>query len=506
MVTLYDASGRPIEKKELKKTVAAPSLTGVRNVWQDSVTGGLTPAKLASIIRSAQDGDILEYLTLAEEMEEKELHYRSVLSTRKLALAGLEPTIESVNEDDKKAVEINDAVRELVEAPSFYTLLFDLSDALAKGFSVAEINWQTDADRWTPKSYVWRDPRFFRFDDESGSTLRVLDERDPQHGLELPPYKFIVFKPRLKSGIPIRGGLAMLAAWAFIFKSYTLKDWMAFLEVFGMPVRLGKYGPSASEADIQTLISAVANIGTDAAAVVPESMMMEFIEIASKGGEKVFEGKARFLDEQVSKGVLGQTMTADSGSSEAQSRVHNEVRKDILTADARQLEACINECLIRPYVDLNYGPQEHYPRFRLPVLDEEDVSALVQNIATLLPAGLRVSQAEIRSKLGLREPKEDEPVLTLTSVPAPEPEKKAANRAMNREQADELARIRDDALEDWEQVMDPMLDPVEAILKDSSSYEEALALLEAAEMDSSELMRSLAKATCKARGLGDVNG
>ncbi|NDV27726.1 DUF935 domain-containing protein [Desulfovibrio sp. JC010] len=508
MVTILDQYGQPIKKEELTKEIAAPSLTGVRNVWQGAVTGGLTPARLASIIRSAQEGDILDYLTLAEEMEERDLHYRSVLSTRKLALAGLEPTIEAANEDDKKAVEINEAVRELIESPSFNMLLFDLADGLAKGFSVAEIDWETRSDKWVPRGYVWRDPRFFCFDKVSGNQLRMLDDADPVNGVELPPYKFIVFKPRLKSGIPIRGGLAMLAAWAFVFKSFTLKDWMAFIEVFGMPVRLGKYGPSASDKDIETLIRAVANIGTDAAAVIPESMVMEFVEIASKGGEKVFEGKARFLDEQVSKGILGQTMTADSGSSEAQSRVHDEVRQDILTADARQAEACVQQGLIIPYVDLNYGPQEHYPRFRLPVLDEEDVSALVDNVVKLVPHGLTVSIAEIRSKLGLREPKDNEPVICISSseVPQVSTEETAANRAMNRQQVDELDALRDEGLNEWEPVMAPVVDPIRDALAEAESYEEALERLEAVEMDSSELMRSLTKQAFKARGLGNADG
>ena len=81
MVKILDQHGNPIKKQELVKEVAAPSIAGVRNVWHGAVGGGLTPSRLASMLRSAQEGDVLEYLTLAEEMEEKEFHYRSVLST-----------------------------------------------------------------------------------------------------------------------------------------------------------------------------------------------------------------------------------------------------------------------------------------------------------------------------------------------------------------------------------------------------------------------------------------
>ena len=39
------------------------------------------------------------YLTLAEEMEERDLHYRSVLQTRKLAVAALDIQVERVGEN-----------------------------------------------------------------------------------------------------------------------------------------------------------------------------------------------------------------------------------------------------------------------------------------------------------------------------------------------------------------------------------------------------------------------
>ena len=62
-------------------------------------------------------------------------------------------------------------------------------------------------------------------------------------GGELEPYKYIIHKPKLKSGLPIRNGLARLAATMYMLKGFTLKDWWAFAEVFGMPIRVGKYWP-----------------------------------------------------------------------------------------------------------------------------------------------------------------------------------------------------------------------------------------------------------------------
>nr|WP_284521082.1 DUF935 family protein [Shigella boydii] len=53
--------------------------------------------------------------------------------------------------------------------------------------------------------------------------------------------------------------------------------------------------------------------------------------------------KWRRCDAQISKAVLGQTMTTDNGSSRSQADVHNQVRMDIVRWDARQLANTLNE-------------------------------------------------------------------------------------------------------------------------------------------------------------------
>jgi phage gp29-like protein len=42
----------------------------------------------------------------------------------------------------------------------------------------------------------------------------------------------------------------------YLFKNYAVKDWVAFAEVFGMPLRIGKYEPGATKADREALIQA----------------------------------------------------------------------------------------------------------------------------------------------------------------------------------------------------------------------------------------------------------
>jgi phage gp29-like protein len=191
MKTLYDGSGRPISTDHLQKEVAAP-VDFIRQIWTEPVADKLTPAYLAQMIRRARDGDAHEFLTLADDMEEREPHYGSVLRTRKLAVSGLTPQVKPGKKKDARAKEIAEAVEDLIEEPEFGDLVSDLLDSLGKGYSACEIMWETTSNIWKPSEYKHRDPRFFRFDNEDGEKLKLLDKEDSMIGIELPKYKFIV--------------------------------------------------------------------------------------------------------------------------------------------------------------------------------------------------------------------------------------------------------------------------------------------------------------------------
>ena len=56
-MALRDTDNRPVNTSELRKEHAAPTLTGIRTIWTDSVASGLTPQRLARLLQSAVEGD-----------------------------------------------------------------------------------------------------------------------------------------------------------------------------------------------------------------------------------------------------------------------------------------------------------------------------------------------------------------------------------------------------------------------------------------------------------------
>ena len=528
---LIDIHGRPLRPAaspaQLAEIVARPTTAGVRQAWNaTTVASGLTPERLAGMMRRAAEGDAHDYLTLAEEMEERDWHYACELGKRKLAVLALDRVVKPAS-DDPKDVEIAQAVKEeIVQDEAFEDLMAGSLASLGKGYAAVEMEWRT-GKRWAPTAYAWRDPRWFMWDRLTGRELRMLDAADMANGVELPAYKFAIHQPQLKMGLPIRGGLARLAAWAFLFKFYDVKDWAPFPESFGQPLRLGKYDARATPQDVDILYRAVAMIGTDCAAVIPKSMDIEFVKSETTSSTDLYQRFADFLDKQVSKAVLGQAGTADmqSGGGYAQSKVLDGVRGDLTEADAKQMARTVRRDVFEPFVRFNYGPQYKTPLFVLETPESEDLKNLADALTPFIDRGLKVRASDVLGKFGLSTPEGDDEVLGAAAPAAIPPAPVALNRRTFGGGAPggpggagggrgpgvgargPIAALADEALGGWVEQLDPMIEPFERLAATAGSYEEFEAGLVggAAQMDATALARSLGAAFFKARAHGDVH-
>jgi phage gp29-like protein len=385
---LVDHLGRPLRAEEMRVEVAGPTTTGVRSIVSGHPAQGLAPERLASLLRASEQGDATSYLELAEEMEEKDLHYLSVLGTRKRAISQLPIEVDAASDDPDDEADAQ-LIRDWLQRDTLEIELFDILDAIGKGFSVTEIVWDFTAKAWLPCRLKWRDPRWFEFDQVDGETLKLKGLGFPE---PLAGFKYITHVHPAKSGLPIRGGLARPVAWAYLFKNYAIKDWVTFLDAYGMPLRVGKYENGTTEDNIRLLMRALSMLGSDAAAAFPKSMDVEFVD--RKGGETgdLFERLATWADLQVSKAVLGQTSTADAvagGLGSGQATTHNDVRGDIERADAKLLSATLNRDLVQPMIMLNRGQREAYPKIRIGRPEEEDVKAFLEGVDAALSMASR---------------------------------------------------------------------------------------------------------------------
>jgi len=138
----------------------------------------------------------------------------------------------------------------------------------------------------------------------------------------------------------ITSGLSFTALFYWLIKNYDVTSWAAFADRFGYPIRMGKYGKKATKEDIATLKRAVAAIGSDVGAVLPDSMLIDIVESKTTGTNSlVYQNLAEWVNKELSKLVLGQTASAEGTPGKlGDSDIQQEVRDDIAKADALQFE------------------------------------------------------------------------------------------------------------------------------------------------------------------------
>lgn len=529
---ILDIKGKPFDKKALQQEVAHPTVVGVRQPrFMDSVADVLTPMRLAKALRNANAGNDFDMLTLAEEIEERDIPLFSALQIRRLALQALPVHVESASKDEHDEM-LAQAVRDdIISKSIFSSMSADLDDAILKGRSTVEPIYNYNGGRLIPEKYIWRDPRYFKFHPDDPTDLRLIDEEDYANGKSIAGMGFITHIPKLKTGITTRSGLVRLAAVEHMCRSFSRSDWMAYSELFGMPIRVGKYGANASEEDQKILKLAVASLGSDAAAILPESMKIELIERSGQNGDQLFLRLAEYLDKQISMLVLGHTgATQETAGKLGGDDNKSDIREDILIGDAFHKNITINRDLIKPYIDLNFGIQKAYPKIVYFVKKHEDTKSLVESLVRL--GGLDASKSELRDKLGIKQGEGDDRLVIDASAPLPLDTAtnhdqnschaqdschaqgcSACGTALNRDTSTGSARVNDDiddlveaSLQDWQEIVEPMISPLQQLANSSETEAEFEAGIDAAieMMDTTALAKKLSIQTFKARGRGNA--
>lgn len=137
--------------------------------------------------------------------------------------------------------------------------------------------------------------------------------------------------------------LTPLAIW----KKNALGGWAEFIDMFGIPPRIGRTNTSDPKAK-QNMFDMLKNMGRMSFGVFGENDKIELVETKGSGDPyQVFDKLIERTNSEMSKLITGGTMTADDGSSRSQAEVHERGFDVISTADLRWFEALMNEQFIK---------------------------------------------------------------------------------------------------------------------------------------------------------------
>ena len=207
--------------------------------------------------------------------------------------------------------------------------------------------------------------------------------------------------------------------WYWNLKQAVLQNWATFSERYAQGIRIGYY-PMAQKGGKEEMENILRNMVGDVSAVVPRSVPgqkdyeIEILEPAAARAQ-VFADLTEWLAKNIKELIVGQSATSEAVSTGLGSSVGAEHGKTFtrqMKFVAEGLGETITHQLVKEIVDMNFGPQEIYPKFEFSVEAPEMQKKLEAIRIFVNELGGTVSEAETRKMLGLAIPDVDEPVLT----------------------------------------------------------------------------------------------
>jgi phage gp29-like protein len=494
---ILDQYGKPIDAAVLKEPQTS-RIAQLENQYLTPMLAGLTPGKLARILKQADDGDLLGQHRLFADMEERDTHMLCEINKRKLAVMELDwdivPPRNASAKEKADAEWIKEVLADAVDP--IEDLILALMDGVGHGFSLVELEWKEWGGEWLPAFHP-RPQEWFRLD-RLRRELRLSDAS--AEGAALAPFGWVLHTHgKAKTGYQGRMGLHRALVWPFLYKAYSLADFAEFLEIYGLPIVLGKYYQGASADEKSSLMRAVTALGHDARAIMPADMQLEINKVTADGSGTPHLAMVDWADRAQSKAILGQTMSAESKSSglgSGNADLHGEVRNDIRNADAKQIAGTITRDLIYSMLALNRGIDslQRCPRLVFDTGEAEDITMLADGIEKLTKAGMKSIPVKwVHEKLRIPVPADGEATLggtpSDTSTNKTPPAALAALSAVPDTAqpwavlaADQLATVAQPVIDGWLTQISSMLDAASSLEEFASMLLAAYPELESADM------------------------
>ncbi|MBI0036723.1 DUF935 family protein [Gilliamella sp. B14384H2] len=297
-------------------------------------------------------------------------------------------------------IEAADAMSELLKSVGFDRVTKLMHFGVFYGYAVAELIYGIKDNLYWIDDIKVRDRRRFRF--SPAGELRLLTQNNMHEGIECQaPYFWHYATGADHDDEPYGLGLAHWLYWPSFFKRNDIKFWLIFLEKFGMPTAVGKYGTGATTEQKRDLLALTRAIQTDSGIIIPETMNLDLLQIARSGAGD-YKAFYDSMNEAIRRVTVGQ-ITSSGGAS-------NSIGGD------ESLQAAVLASIAKSDSDVmceswNRGPgtwftQMNFPGAAVPqisrIFDEpEDLKSLSERDKNIIEStGYRPTLAVIQDKYG----------------------------------------------------------------------------------------------------------
>lgn len=261
-------------------------------------------------------------------------HLGAVIMKRKAVLLN-SPILFSRDGDEDETITLQ------IESPWFRRFISDLLDTIYWGFTVFQFYRQGE---WLGYDLIPR--KHIR--PEKG--MLVKNQFDPT-GIS---YREGGYPNIMEAGQAHDLGLLCKAAPYVIYKRNGLADYAQFAELFGQPIREGTYDAFDDQAR-EKLKADMEQMGSSAIFIHPENTQIKLIESQQKtGGSGLYKDLISACNAEISKLILGNTLTTEQGERGARSlgEVHQDSEDELVKSDKRFVLDTLNYDLADIFANL----------------------------------------------------------------------------------------------------------------------------------------------------------
>jgi phage gp29-like protein len=379
--------------------------------WINQVTRGLTPEAIDDYLMSAISGDTLNQFALFEEMEEKWPELRLALYKHKLKAARRNPRIVPPDHPQNPGLareKADFANHVFAGIRHWHRTAFNLLDAVGKGISAAEIDWQMGLVRGREAVVIaempWVNYRHWSYWWDKPELQVFPDLRNRALHFEIPDRKFVVFHHLSKSGHPARAAMLRPLAWYFLIYLFAMKDWGTLAETFGVDVAHAFCSKDATQEQRNTILLHLSRLAARAG-VFDEGTAINLQRAASTSSFPQ-ETIVKYCSEKALECLLGATLATQAGERGARSLglVQQDETEELVDWTCLLFAGTMTGTALRWLMEFNFAEPGDNPVMELPGANRRDLAALANVLNILVGLGVRVPEAWVHAQFDIPHP------------------------------------------------------------------------------------------------------
>lgn len=476
-------------------------MSGLTQMMREAVSRSTDPRWIGGILGVLPMVDDVLYragrmdLDVYEAMQ-ADAHLAAQMDVRAAPVLSKEWRLEAARPDRPEDVRAAELCAAVLGGVLTRTAVEGIHEAVFRGYSGVEVMWSRADGQWLPTHLERRPQRRLAFAREDHA-LRILTQAAPLEGELAPERKILVTRHRATADTPQGRALFGRCFWPWTFKVAGWRFWVTFTERYGMPWPVLEMDAGTSDEVMAKRAAQLRSMVQDAVAVFAggKLTMHDASRSTSVDG---YERLIAACNADISKAVLGQTLTAEVGAagSYAAAKVHDGVRADLVEADLALVGETVQQ-LCAWVTELNVAGAQP-PRIQWLEADQSP-EWWAKHLQAAKTLGIRIGRDWAHQRLQIPVPADDEPVLGGETAFA------AGDGDGADVRADDPAPVREEIIADvmrrWRELAAAMPAQILAAV-DPADIEGSLARLVPVDGQATEWETSLATGIFRALGEG----